>query len=401
MRDFLDLLQRRPHLRRLWLAQVTSSLGDWLSYVAVSVLVVHAGGGPLALASVLILHLLPNALLAPFAGALADRRDRRAVMIGAHLVRAALTVGMALAAVAGSVVGVQVLLALRVIVGAFFVPAERAALPRLVEPDDLILANRLDAFTWAVLFTAGVALGGVLAAVVGPTAALLVDAATFVLGALVLRGLPPLLPPPRATGAPRGLDLAGGWRAARTDPALLRAALAKGPVLLASCGGWVTLNLVALTTPGPLDGALLLGLLQAARGLGTGVGPLLARPDADGRLADPLTLGAIALFGLQSHWAGLLLAAFLWGMGSGHAWVWTTSTVQRLGGDAVMGRLSALDLVCHTLGGAMGALLGGLVVTWTGVPAHAAWAGVAAGALAMAAVRWGTRAPASLVAPAV
>lgn len=390
MQSFLSLLRRRPDFRRLWLSNVSSSLGDWLSYVAVSVLVVREGGGPLALALVLVIHTLPQAALAPFAGVLADRRDRRAVMIGAHVVRAALTLGMAGAAYAGSVALVQGLLLLRVTVGAFFRPAERAALPRLVAPDEVVQANRLDALTWSVLFTGGVALGGVLAAFVGPVVALLIDAGTFVLGAAVLRGLPSL-PPSGPVEPRRGLDVAGGWRAARRQPALLRATLAKGPVLIASGGGWVTLNLAALSVDAGIDGALLLGLLQAARGLGTGVGPLFAPADADGRRGDPLTIAGAAAFALLTLWTSWLplwlLVGFLWGVGSGNSWVWTTSTVQRLGDDAVMGRLNALDLVAQTVGSSLGALAGGLLVAFSGVPAHAGLLGAALGVVALLALR--------------
>ena len=71
MSDYLELLRRRPAFRRLWLAQLISQTGDWLGLVAVSVVAGETGGqtgGALALAAVLAAHLLPNALLSPWAG---------------------------------------------------------------------------------------------------------------------------------------------------------------------------------------------------------------------------------------------------------------------------------------------------------------------------------------------
>ena len=75
----MDLIKRRPAFRLLWLGELVSQLGDWLSYVAISlVAMTHGPGqGALALGLVLAAHSLPHAVLAPFTGPLADRFDRR------------------------------------------------------------------------------------------------------------------------------------------------------------------------------------------------------------------------------------------------------------------------------------------------------------------------------------
>src|SRR4051812_27969054 len=160
----LRALRVYPQLRRLWLASTISLLGDWLSFVAVSLLALDRGGGASSLAVVLAVHALPRALLAPLAGTLADRFDRRRVLVGAAVVQAALTALMALAALAGAVLAVQALVLARSAVGAFVVPAETAALRGVVPEEDLLRANTLLSSTWSVTYVAGMALGGVLAA---------------------------------------------------------------------------------------------------------------------------------------------------------------------------------------------------------------------------------------------
>ena len=67
MKAYLSLLARRPDFRRLWAADVASALGTWMSYIAISVLVVQQDGSAVALALVFVVHTLPHALLAPIA----------------------------------------------------------------------------------------------------------------------------------------------------------------------------------------------------------------------------------------------------------------------------------------------------------------------------------------------
>src|SRR5262245_23484063 len=99
----LRLLRLRPAFRRLWLAGIVSLVADWLGFVAVSLLALDRGGGPGALALVLAVHALPHALFAPIAGAIADRFDRRRVLLAAPIAQASLTALMALAAARGEV----------------------------------------------------------------------------------------------------------------------------------------------------------------------------------------------------------------------------------------------------------------------------------------------------------
>ncbi|MCA9538381.1 MAG: MFS transporter [Myxococcales bacterium] len=369
MRDVWSLMQRRPHFRRLWWSTVIAELGNWLSYIALSALVLARDGGAWQLALIFAAHLLPDAVLAPITGPLADRLDRGALMRWSHIIRGGLTLAMGLTAIAGAFGLLQVLLAARMIVGAFLPPAERAALPSLVEDDELDLANRLSALTWSVLFTIGVALGGVLSALFGPVIALFIDAGTFAAAALILRGLPPLRADADDLGPLRVRRLFGelwsAWRATRPDPELRRVAVSKLPFALLLGGSWITLNLAAFDLGGAVAGAALLGVLQAIRGIGTGVGPVLAARLGQRlghpieRSGDLIAFVAVAALIIFNSPVGLAIATFFWGMGAGHNWVWTTTGLQRLAPDARLGRLSAIDTLVVGLGATLTCLIGG------------------------------------------
>ncbi|XYH95769.1 MFS transporter [Sorangium sp. So ce1128] len=397
------LLRRRPRFRRVWLSEIVSLLGDWMSFVAVSLLALGGeGGGVVALALVMVGHHLPNALFAPVAGVLADRLDRRWLLIAASLVQGALTLAMLGAAVVGSVPAVQVLVFVRSSVGALRLPAQSAVLRHVVEEDELLEANAIASATWSVMFAVGMAFGGLIAAL-GPAAALAVDAASFGLSALFLWGLPPMVAEGRsaeggtlaALASVRG-DMVLAWKHAWDRPPLLDAVLAKTPVHLANGGALLLLNLLATQLAFAGTGALTLGLLQCVRGAGTGVGPLLGvalvRRGLRGELAATgaawVTFASIAALAVTRHWAALLGVVLAWGLGSGANWVLSSSEIQRLSPDRFVGRLSAIDNLALTVG-LCAALLGGAVlVEQVGAPGAAAWLGLGAGVLAWLGSQW-------------
>lgn len=406
MTAYVDLLKRRRDYRRLWMGETLSLVGDWLTYVAISVLALQEGpgAGALAVAMVLAAHQLPHVLLSPVAGDLADRFDRRRLLVGLHLVQAALTVAMMFTT--SSIWVLQGVLAVRSALTALDYPARNGALRQVVPERDLLLANALSGATWSVTFAVGMALGGVLAAV-GPAFALGVDALTFVAAAALLAGLPAL--PPRADGAAGAPPWSEVVRALAGKPDLARAVLAKTPLDVAAGGAWVLLNLRADTVTFVGTTALTLGVLQAVRGVGTGVGPIAAARVV--RTGTPLStvwtwvsamgLAGMALFAVSSAPAVLLAGALVWGVGVGGNWVISTAELQRQAASDTVGRLSAVDALATTLGMGGAALAAALVIEATGDPALGAWLTLGAGATLWAVLTRMTavqRAPARLAA---
>ena len=372
------LLRVRPAFRRLWLAGTFSLIGDWLSLVAVSLLTVQRGGGALALATLLAVHALPHALLTPIAGVVADRFDRRKILVIAPLFQAGLTLLVALAASRGAVGLVQLLLLVRGTASAFVIPAEMASLRHTVEPDELMTANAVVSGTWSLTFVAGMALGGAIA-VLGPVPAILLDSLSFLAAAALLRKLPAMPPEESRDGARAGVgellrsvpaDLWAALKHASARPELLRAVFSKAPVAVAGGAGWVVLNLVA--GKGAFGAAALtLGVLQAVRGAGTGIGPLVVAklPVKSGvaalapHVAVGLALAGMVVFPLvESVPVVLLVVTLLWGMGSGANWVLSSSALQRLSPDRYIGRLSSVDDLATTATMVGGAFIGAAVL---------------------------------------
>src|SRR5499433_1952913 len=197
-----SVLAIRP-FRRLWIATSLSSLGDWLSLVALSTLASDlAGRGVVArgaaVGGVWLTSLLPALLLGPLAGAVADRLDRRINMIINDVLRAALYVSIPLNLAFGLVnelTWIYVVQFLASCCSLFWTPAKDASIPNLVPPDKLEQANQYSLFTtFGTAPVAGLVFG--LLALVGRSLgsdqvnlALYFNAATFVVSALTIYAL--------------------------------------------------------------------------------------------------------------------------------------------------------------------------------------------------------------------
>jgi len=161
-RDFSGVL-RNPDLRRLELAWAFSIVSTWAYSIAVVVFSFEEGGAT-AVGVVGLLRWVAAGVVSPFAALLADRYERRAVMIASDLVRAALIAGAAAAVLAGaSAYIVYVVATLVSIAGTPFRPAEAALTPQLVRtPEELGAANVVASAIESSGIFAGPALGGLL-----------------------------------------------------------------------------------------------------------------------------------------------------------------------------------------------------------------------------------------------
>ncbi len=414
MTRYIDLLKRRRGLRRLWLAGIVSQLGDWMSYVAISLLAIEKGEGAIDVALVLVLHTLPHAVLSPVSGALADRMDRRKVMLVGALLASAVTALMACAAHVNWLLGVQALLLVRASVEALVEPGRTAAVSQLVEKQELVTAHALLATSWSVMFTLGMALGGLLA-MVGIGFAIGLDALTFTVVAVIVVGLPALPPAtaddsqePGSKSKPERVRmttaLSTAWRVSGQVHGLREAVFAKAPLAIASGGTWLLLNMDGDKALGVAKVALALGILHSVRGVGTGLGPILAEAWLSGRgdrakaqarvlrLCHVVSLLGGALFILADQSPALaLFAMLLWGMGSGGNWVLSTARVQEISPPQVLGRMVALDELAMMSGMCIAVVGAGWLVDEGMRLQDAGWLWLFLGALASLVVLLGWR----------
>jgi MFS family permease len=388
-RTYLELFRRNPDLAHLLTGEFISGIGDWLYLVAILVVVYADSSSPVLLGIVGAARILPYVLLSVPAGIVADRFDRRMVLLVTDLARGLLMLVLAAAVVLDAptlvIVAVSILAAC---FSTFFGPAIAALLPMLVDERDLGPANSAWATLDNVAFIVGPALAGILLAGGGLELAFLLNAASFAIVAVVLWRLPVS----RATAL---IDEAGpgaepgygaGWRA------LVRPLA--GPFILDSTTSIVGGGLGVLTVVLAVDvlraGEAGTGYLNAATGVGGVVAGLLGGALLARRLGVPLLIGGVA-GGIGLAWlaiAGDLLVAML-AMAVAVAGlllldVVNTTLIQRIVPDALRGRamgvLQTTSAVLYSLGslampiiaasaGIGAVLVGSAVITAVGVAA--------------------------------
>ncbi|GAA2590743.1 MFS transporter [Actinomadura fulvescens] len=351
-RSALRLVRSDPPFRRLWTARAVSFLGDSLSLVALMVHVADTTGQALAVALLLLVGDFAPALLGPLTGVVADRFELRRVMIVCEVAQAALIAVIALGITVFPLPLILGLVALRSIAGQIFQPASRAVVPALVPDRDLEGANAAIGFGT----NGGEALGPLLAALLLPLldvrGVLLVDAATFLLSAVLLVFLPAARPPAPDERATILNDAITGLRHIAATP-LLRA-VGLGFIAVVACNGIDDVALVFLAKDTFDGGDAAVGLLLAAVGIGLFAGyALLSRP----RLALP----ALLLTGFAVSSAGNLLTGFAWAVGAAFV-VQATRGVGIAAMDVATNTLIQRNVPAHLLGRVFGSLYGAIGV---------------------------------------
>ena len=190
---------RIPDFRRLWLAQSISDFGDGMTLTALLLLITTIGASTTALAIMSIALAIPTVTFGLVAGAIADRYDRRRIMLASDTLRAVLVAAFVLVATLERLPVLYVLAFLQALVGTFFSPARGALVARVVPREGLLAANSLGQVSRIVFGLGGTAITGVVAGISGQVwPVFVVDAATFLVSVALVWGVD------RSLGAPSG-----------------------------------------------------------------------------------------------------------------------------------------------------------------------------------------------------
>jgi MFS family permease len=390
---YVSLLRRNPAFTRLYVAQLASFAGDWLATVALLGMALEMTGSSGVAALVLALQTGGFAAASPVAGLVADRLDRRRLMVAVDVARVPIALAFLLARDPGTLWIALVAVLFLAIGAALFEPTSSAALPNLVEPEDLPTANVLIGSAWGTMLALGAALGGVIAVTLGRDAAFVANALSFAVSALLIIGIRRPLQTPR-DGHQAPVRLAD---AIVTTVRFVRPRRTVAAFLLTKTSFGIGTGIVALLAVFGRNvfaaGDVGIGLLFAARGLGALLGPFLARSlmgtDDRGLLRGiGLAFGVLTVsYGLFPLAPGIWLAAplvFLAHCGGGAQWTFSTLGLQRSTPDEIRGRVFSVDYGLVTLVIAASTLFAGFLADAVD-PHVAAWTMVALVATAGAA----------------
>jgi MFS family permease len=374
-----DSLMRNARFLRLWIGQGASFVGDAVSMVALVVLVVEITGSASAVGGALVARLLPT-IASPLAGVLADRVDRRVVLVASDLARAVLVLGLVFAR---DLATIYILVFLMGLARTVFNPTVRAAFPSVVGGGDLTRANAIISSTFSTSIMVGPALGGLLVASIGVDAAFLADAVTYLISAILLSTV--RLPRPHRESE----EEAGFVRELRSGFGYLLGARVPLAIVV---GAFLTILTINATVPAEVflaketfgAGDAGYGLLVSLWGGGMVLGSAMMAV-----LGDRINLvllyflsifvGALALAGagLAPAFVLALGALMVEGAATGIDNVATDTILQKRVPEAFLGRVFSIRFLGYSAGEALAYPLGGLLVDAVGPRSTYLLAGIA------------------------
>ena len=359
-------LFRNSRFLKLWIGQGISFVGDAISMIALVILVVRITGSASAVGGLLVAQLLPT-LASPLVGVLADRLDRRVVLVSTDLARAALLVGVIFTR---DLFVLYVLAFSMGVARTFFNPTVRAAFPSVVGGGDLTRANAIISGTFSVCTAVGPALGGVVVATAGINAAFVLDAATFLVSAAFLSRIP-LPSPQREESSTFILELRDGF-------SYLKGARVPMAVVVSI---FLTVLTVNLTEPAEIflakrtfdSGDAGYGLLVTVWGGGMVLGSMLIGAlGRRTRLLPTYFLGlmtsafALVATGASPTFAFALAALMVAGACNGIKNVASDTILQERVPDHLLGRVFATKFLAFSGGEVLAYPLGGFIVDAAG-----------------------------------
>lgn len=375
---YLTLIRTNRNFRFLWTGQVVSLLGDWFNLIASAALISHLTRSGLAVGSLFVIRMLAPFLVSPLAGVMADRYNRKTLLIVADILRGIVVLGFLLVQTPEQVWLLYALTAVQLAFSGFFFPARNAIIPNIVSRSELGAANAISTTTWSVMLSLGAAIGGLVAGQWGIYPAFVVDSLSFFLSAYFIshvqytHEVEELSEP---VGARQQIATAfrqyvDGLKYLKDHKDIFAITLHKSAASLLASGAFQVIQVTLAQQVFIMgeNGSTSLGLMYAFAGIGTGVGPILARVftgDRDRPLRNAITisylLGAIglALTAPLASFALVLAGTFVRMLGGGINWTFSTQLLLEWAPDKVRGRVFSSEFAMFTLANAISSAAGG------------------------------------------
>ena len=365
-----ELLRRNSSFRLLFLATLGSLVGTWLATIALTVEIydrTHSGGWVSAL---LIAVFLPTVIIGVAVGPLLDRLSRRSLMIASDLLRAGVFVALPFV---DRPVWIVALAGVSGLGNAVYRPTVNAAIPNLLEEDELEKGNALfmtvENMAWAI----GPLIGGTIVATSGTQAAYWINAVSFVFSAALIRAIPARrLQSEVSLSRGHWRDIVDGLALAKRVPAVQIVIAAWSVTMLGvAC---INVGEVVIAKASFNAGDFGYGLLFGASGVGLAIGSfgggMLAERRSIGTLYGPAIILAGLGYGIAAAAPNVWLAALavvIAGIGNGASALYNVLLIQRGVPDAYRGRAFTITMsVTYAILGPAMAVAGPLTTTLGG-----------------------------------
>jgi len=383
---YIKLISSNRDFAKLWAAQLVSLLGDWFSTIVISALIVSytegSGYQGVAVSAFLIARLVPPLLMRPLAGVLADRFDRKRLLIASDILRALAVLGLLFATQSPEYLPlIYVFVVIQFLVSSIFEPARNAIMPSILYRHQLVIGNTLSSVTWSAMLAIGAITGGLVAEMLGTQAALLIDAMTFVVSALLVVTI--VIPdkprseigqPARKATERAQRTFGDGIRYLIRQPEAAAALFVKMGLSIPSVDTLLIIYGTQIFVLGE-NGVVSMAILWAAFGCGAVIGPFITNRFSDDSvrvLRRLIIIGFVVnvlgwlFWGLSPSLEVLVLAVIVRAMGGSVNWTYSSVVIQQVVPDEYLGRVFSLDFAGFELAHSIGIIIVGLLIDAAG-----------------------------------
>ena len=383
---YIKLISSNRDFAKLWAAQLVSLLGDWFSTIVISALIVSytkgSGYEGVAVSAFLIARLVPPLLMRPLAGVLADRFDRKRLLIASDILRALAVLGLLFATQSPEYLPlIYVFVVIQFLVSSIFEPARNAIMPSILYRHQLVIGNTLSSVTWSAMLAIGAITGGLVAEILGTQAALLIDAMTFVVSALLVVTI--VIPdkprseigqPARKATERAQRTFGDGIRYLIRQPEAAAALFVKMGLSIPSVDTLLIIYGTQVFVLGE-NGVVSMAILWAAFGCGAVIGPFITNRFSDDSvrvLRRLIIIGFVVnvlgwlFWGLSPSLEVLVLAVIVRAMGGSVNWTYSSVVIQQVVPDEYLGRVFSLDFAGFELAHSIGIIIVGLLIDAAG-----------------------------------
>ena len=384
--EYIKLIRSNREFAKLWAAQVVSLLGDWFSTIVVSALIVTytegSGYQGIAISGFLIARLVPPLLMRPLSGVLADRFDRKRLLIWSDVLRALAVCGLLFTTRGPEYLPlVYIFIIIQFLISSIFEPARNAIMPSVLFRHQLVIGNTLSSVTWSAMLAIGAIVGGIVAELFGTQMALLIDALTFLGSAFIVVTIAIPASPRSEIGQPKReiqdkakRTFADGIRYLRRHPATAAALFVKSGQSITIADALLIIYGTQVFVIGD-QGITSMAILWAAFGVGAIIGPIITNRFSDDSvktLRRLITIGFAMIAFSWIIWAAapsleiLVIAVVVRAMGGSVNWTYSSVIIQQIVPDEYLGRMFSLDFAGFELVQSIGIVVIGLLIDAAG-----------------------------------
>ncbi len=345
MKEYIELLQNSPILKRLSTIQLIAYFGAWFSNVAIYTLLLDMKVSAEVVAFVAMLHFLAGVVQAPFSGSIIDSVKPKVLLLSLITIEIFATISLLLVNAVSNLWLLYTLIFLKMAAASFYFTTEMSLLPKILDGDKLQKANELHSIIWSFSYTLGMALSGFVVYAFGVKVAFILDALMFVVGFILLFNLEIKVEIIK-TGESLIQMMGDTFRYLKRTPQAMHLMLIHAFVGLTAFDALVAL-MVDKYYSSIIAISLALGLLHASRAIGLVIGPMLLTKWTNNR-------GMVYIFIAQAFavwlWAVLmhnfylsLVASVVVGLFTTTLWSYTYTLLQKNIEEKYYGRIVAYN----------------------------------------------------------